>query len=343
MRRLVFVTQVVDPADPNLGATVPMVAALARRLDEVVVICDRAVPGALPESCRVRTFGASSRAERARRYVAALRAELDPRPLAVLAHMVPLYAVVAAPLVRPRGIALGLWYTHWKSHLPLRTAAAVCTHLLTAEERSFPLRSRRLRAVGHAIDVAGLPCLEPRAERPFVVAALGRYSPAKRLDELAAGVRLAREQGLDARLELYGTTGTPEEAACKRALEIRLAGQDWASVGGPVPRTELASALAAADVVAANFTAADKIVFEAGASCRPVLASYPGFARLFAGIEPPLAFERGRPESFAERLLALAALSPAERAAIGGALRARVEREHSVDSWADAVVETLSA
>ncbi|HET7566565.1 MAG TPA: glycosyltransferase [Gaiellaceae bacterium] len=343
MRRLVFVTQAIDPADPNLGATVPMVAALARRLDEVAVICDRAVAGALPENCRVRTFGAPSRAERARRYLAALRAELEPRPLGVLAHMVPLYAVVAAPLVRPRGIPLALWYTHWKSHLPLRAAAALCTRLLTAEERSFPLRSGKLRAIGHAIDVSGLACLEPRGEGPFVVAALGRYSPAKRLDELAEGVRIARGRGLDARLALHGTTGTAEEEACKRSLEARLAGEEWASVGGPVPRTELSSALAGADVVAANFTSADKIVFEAGASCRPVLASYPGFERLFAGIEPPLAFERGRPESLAERLLALAALPAGERAAIGRELRGRVEREHSVDSWADAVVETLSS
>jgi glycosyltransferase involved in cell wall biosynthesis len=259
--------------------------------------------------------------------------------------MVPLYAIVAAPFVRPRRIPLALWYTHWKAHLPLRAAALLCTQLVTAEERSFPLRSRKLRAIGHAIDVAGLPCSQPcpAAGRPFVVAALGRYSPAKRLDELAAGVRIARERGLDARLELHGTTGTPEEEACKRALEGELAGEDWVSVGGPVPRTEIPAMLAAADLVAANFTAADKIVFEAGASCRPVLASYAGFERLFAGIEPPLSFERGSPESFAERLLALAALGDEGRSAVGRELRERVVSGHSVDSWATRVLELLAA
>jgi hypothetical protein len=41
--RLVFATQVVDPDDLVLGATVAKLRALAARLDEVVVLADRAV------------------------------------------------------------------------------------------------------------------------------------------------------------------------------------------------------------------------------------------------------------------------------------------------------------
>ena len=65
MRKLVFITQVVDPDDPNLGATCAKIAALARRVDEVAVLCDRARDGALPENCRVHVFGAPSRRQRA--------------------------------------------------------------------------------------------------------------------------------------------------------------------------------------------------------------------------------------------------------------------------------------
>ena len=43
-RSLVFVTQQVDPEHPVLAATVPKIRALAERLDEVVVLADRAVP-----------------------------------------------------------------------------------------------------------------------------------------------------------------------------------------------------------------------------------------------------------------------------------------------------------
>ena len=58
MKRIVFVTQRVDPDHPALGATVPMLRALAERVDEVSVLALSAVYGALPDNCTVRLFGA---------------------------------------------------------------------------------------------------------------------------------------------------------------------------------------------------------------------------------------------------------------------------------------------
>src|SRR5207244_2066371 len=150
-RRIVFITQVVDPADANLGATRAKIAALARRVDEVVVLCDRGVGGVLPGNCRLRVFGAPRRVQRAARYVSALTSELREKPVAVVGHMVPLYTLVAAPFVRARRVPLMLWYTHWKGHVVLRLAILVCTHLLSLDVRSFPLRSRKLYGIGHGI------------------------------------------------------------------------------------------------------------------------------------------------------------------------------------------------
>ena len=56
-----FATQRVDPEHPALGATVAKIAAVAARVDEVVVLADGAVPGSLPDNVTVRTFGARSR------------------------------------------------------------------------------------------------------------------------------------------------------------------------------------------------------------------------------------------------------------------------------------------
>src|SRR5205085_10063673 len=53
----VFVTQQVDPEHPVLAATVPKIRALARRVDEVAVLAASAVPGALPDNCRVVEYG----------------------------------------------------------------------------------------------------------------------------------------------------------------------------------------------------------------------------------------------------------------------------------------------
>jgi len=80
MRRLVFATQKLDPGDPVLAATVPMVRALAARVDELVVLCDTAVPSVVPANVTVREFGAPTQAQRGARFVAALARALRPRP-----------------------------------------------------------------------------------------------------------------------------------------------------------------------------------------------------------------------------------------------------------------------
>ncbi len=266
------------------------------------------------------------------------------RPVAVIGHMVPLYTLVAAPFVRARRAPLMLWYTHWKAHIVLRMAGVVCTHLLSLDVRSYPLRSRKVHGIGHGIDLGEFPCqpVNPLAGRALRVMSLGRYTPPKKLEEMIEGVRIAHERGLDVRIDLYGTSTLGHQEQYKRELESlvqRAEYRDIASVGGPIPRTELPPVYAAADVVVSDFISPDKIVLEACSSCRPVLASHEAFDTLFAGLEPELAFERGRPESFADRLEALAALSDDERRALGEELRERVRAHHSVETWAAAILE----
>jgi glycosyltransferase involved in cell wall biosynthesis len=344
MRRIVFITQIVGRSHPNLGATVAKIEALARRVDEVVVLCREAVEGDLPENCRVRVFESRFQFGRGLRFARALNAELDPAPLAVVVHMVPLYAVLAAPLVRPRRVPLMLWYTHWKGHVVVRFSDLVCTYVLSLDERSYPLHSRKVRAIGHGIDLREFPCQPavPLDGRPLKVMSLGRYSPPKRLVEIVEGVRLARDRGVDACVELWGTVDSADQHVYKHELEELAARRDFVSVGGSIPRTELPAVYAQADVVASDFISPDKIVLEACSSCRPVLASHESFDTLFAGIEPPLLYERGRPETLADRVERLARLSDDERQAIGETLRERVRNMHSVETWADAILRLAS-
>jgi len=133
--RLVFVTQQVDPGHPALAATVPMLRALAARVDEVVVLADRALPEVLPANCRVRSFGARTQAGRGAKFESALAAELArrSRPAAVVAHMCPIYAVLAAPLVRPFGVRVLLWYAQWRGTRMLTLAARLSTDVISVD------------------------------------------------------------------------------------------------------------------------------------------------------------------------------------------------------------------
>ena len=345
--RLVFVTQQVDPGHPALAATVPMLRALAERVDEVVVLADRALPGVLPDNCRVRPFAARSRGGRGVRFEAALTGEIAsrPKPAAVIAHMCPIYAVLAAPLARPLGVKVLLWYTHWSVSRTLRAAERVSSVVLTVDRRTFPLDSPKVRPIGHGIDLAEFPCSDGGAAPTDLRAlALGRYSRAKGLEVVLRAVRLALDGGLDLRLEVYGPALNPDERAHRTELERLVDELDLrrrVKLGHAVLRSEVPGLLGRADVLVNNMRAGatDKVVYEACAACTPAIASNPAFDSL---LPDELRFDREDPRALADGLLALGAEPPERRRELGRTLREHVAASHSVDSWAAAVVEAAT-
>jgi glycosyltransferase involved in cell wall biosynthesis len=325
---IVFVTQQVDPEHPVLAATVPKIRALAGRFDEVAVLAAHAVDGALPANCRVRLYGSDSRVRRGRLYTSALADELRLGPDAVLVHMIPLLELLAWPLARRRGVPLLLWFTHWKPSRTLVLAERTSSAILTVDRRSFPLRSDKVVPIGHGIDLAGFPCTEREPADRLRVVALGRTSPAKGYETIVRAAALA-----DVELELRGPSFTAEEHAERRRLE-RLG----ARVEDAVPYAEVPSLLQRKDVLVNNMRegSLDKVVYEAAATCMPVLASNRGFEDV---LPPELRFDRDDPEDLAGRLRQLAT---ADRNAIGRELRARVEERHSVEHWADEVLRVAT-
>jgi glycosyltransferase involved in cell wall biosynthesis len=77
----------------------------------------------------------------------------------------------------------------------------------------------------------------------------------------------------------------------------------------------------------------DKVVYEAAASCLPVLASNPVFDDL---LPDELRFEPDDPAGLAERFRQLDRRRRPE-------LRELVARNHSVEHWADGVLATVEA
>ena len=321
MHKLIFCTQRLDADDPVLAATVPMARALAARVDELVVLCDTARTH-VADNVRVHQFGAATQAQRGARFERALAREL-PGSAGVVAHMVPLYAVLAAPLVRPRGIPLVLWYTHWKGHVVVRLAEKLCTAVTSVDVRSFPLRSDKVRGIGHGIEVGEFFCTEA-PDGPTRALVLGRYSPAKGLETILEAARRA-----DVHVEAHGSDATFEEY--KRQLQQRF---PEAELGGPVPRAQVPELFARSHVLVNNMRAGapDKVVYEAAASCLLVLASNPVFDDL---LPDELRFARDDVDGLAEKLRSL---DPSRRPE----LRDVVARRHSVDHWADGLLATVT-
>ncbi len=353
--RLVFVTQTVDAEHPALGQTLDLIHTLAARSEELVVLCQSTgVLGDLPANVRIRTFGGSSRLGRGLRFERALTAELrrNPRPDAVLAHMVPLFVILAAPLAKPLGVRLALWYTHWHAGRLLRLATALADVVLSVDRRSFPLSTPKLRGIGHAIDVERFAPASARAENgPLRLLALGRTARWKGYDTMFDALELATQRGLDATLEIRGPQLTDDERAHARELEARLgvsqALRGRVRIEPPLAREEIPGRLQASDaLLSATQPRAsetlDKVVYEAAACGVPVLASNEALDEFLGGFPIELRFQARDAESLAQRLLDFSVADPDVRAGVGLELRRRVVTGHSVETWADAVAEAVA-
>ena len=332
--KLIFVTQSADPAHPVLGATLAKIRELAARVEEVVVIADSADGASLPANCRVRTFAAPSQAARGARYVAALAPELVDRPVAIVAHMAPVFAVIAAPLARPLRVPLLLWFTQQASGRALVTAERVVDRILTVDPRTVPISSPKVRAIGHGIDLAALPCVPERRPPLRRLLGLGRYAPVKGWET----VLRALPQLPDATLTVHGPTLTEADRVELPRLEA-LAGElgvrDRVTLAGDVPYATVPQLFGLADAVvnATRGNAADKVVYEAAAACLPVFAASPVFDTL---LPDELRFHGDHAGSLVEKIAGY-------HGGAGSGLRARVEAEHSAAHWAERVLEEAGA
>lgn len=333
MTRILFATQQVDSAHPTLGAAAGMVRALVARVDEVVVFASAASLHDLPANVRFRSFAAPARALRGLRFEVELARELARgRPAALLAHMSPVYALLAAPLLRPLGVPVLLWFTQQRGGANLDRATRVVDVILSVDERSVPLASPKVRAIGHGIDVGLFDCVERPRGGGWRLLSLGRYSEVKGHDVAIRALPAIR----GAQLTIRGEEATPNDALVRARLGtlVRELGLDGrVHLLDPVPRREVPQLLAGVDVLvnATHGASADKVVFEALAACTPVVAASP----VFDGLLPSgLRFIDGDPAGLASAIRAAVALSADERRG----LRARVEAEHSVEHWADAVL-----
>jgi glycosyltransferase involved in cell wall biosynthesis len=348
--KLVFVTQEVDPEHGVLGQTVDLVRALAARVDELAIVARDVNWDDVPANASVQTFQAGGKLARGARFERAVAASLRGAD-GVLVHMVPEFAVLAAPLVRTRCIPLALWYTHWHASRTLRLATQLVDVVLSVDTSSFPLASPKVRGIGHAIDVDRFAARPPAEhDGPLRLLALGRTARWKGLVTLLDAVALAADAGTDATLEIRGPSLTADERAHREELAARIAGDERlrsrVELLDPVPRAEIPALLAAVDGVASpseprSGSTLDKAVFEAAACARPIISTNASFAPLLGDL-PLRLIAPPRDAAALAALIGGVAAAPVEvRAAVGTELRQRVVEHHSLDHWAETVISVM--
>jgi glycosyltransferase involved in cell wall biosynthesis len=342
MTSLVFVTQLVDPNDPALGFTMAWIDALAERASAMTVIANE-VRHEADGHLNVWSLGKEDGASRVARTLSYEKALMKaPAGSAVFAHMCPSYLVAAAPIAMARRMRRLLWFAHPSQTAMLALAEHGADVVLTSLPGSYPRNTSKVRIIGQAIDTTRLRFratrMDPCAPRLVTV---GRTSRSKGFHIAIRALRRLRNEGIAATLRIVGPSTTEAERRHRdelAALATELGVSDAVSIIGGVPPCDVAAQIAEADVLVNAMVAGsgDKVVFEALALGRPVVASNPAFATLLDGTGVRMRFRPDDPDDLAHRI---ASIGRGDIASALRTLRMRVEREHSLDHWADAVME----
>ena len=142
--RLLLFNLATDVNDPVLAFAVAWIHELARQCESIDVITMYRGAADLPANVTVYSAGRERGLSKPRRvanfYRHLLRLLATRRYDACFAHMMPLFAGLAGPLLTARGIRTAVWYTHRQRSAQLRLGLAMSWRVVSADATSFPYR-----------------------------------------------------------------------------------------------------------------------------------------------------------------------------------------------------------
>jgi glycosyltransferase involved in cell wall biosynthesis len=349
---LLLFNLVTDADDPILGFTHDWLRALARRVARVDVVTMRSGRLELPANVSVYSVGKERGYGEARRVVEFYRILGQMHWLrsydASFAHMMPLFAVMAAPVLRARRIPLTLWYTHPATSPLLRLAVRLSDAVVTASPESINVLTPKLVVTGHGIDTSRFtPGGSPHDPgNRFEIVSVGRIAPIKGLELLvdAASV-LAQDLATELQVTLVGPVAPADEPYARQLMKrVDDAGLDGkVEFAGSMARDTLPAVLRRSSV-AVNLTPRggfDKAVLEAMSCGTPVVTTNESFRPLFEEARAADLLVRGGGDELAAALRGVAELDARDREELGARLRQAVVDHHSLDRLVDRLTDEI--
>jgi glycosyltransferase involved in cell wall biosynthesis len=344
--RLLLFNLVTDADDPVLGFACRWVETIARQVKSVDVLTMRAGRADLPSNVRVHSVGKEHSYGEARRgleFYRLLARILRSEPVdACFSHMMPLFTVLAGPLLRLRGIPIVTWYTHRQPSRLVRLALLMSDRIVTATEQSFPFQHEKVAAIGHGIDTELFsPGMEADTD-PAEILTAGRLSPIKNIRAMVAAAARLRDDGWRFRWSFVGAVLDRDRsyvAEVERQID-QLDLRAHVTLDGPRSQRDLRNHYqrCTVHVNASPDGLFDKTVLEALACGRPSLVT----SRVFIDAVGPemlgLLLPDASPPAIAAGVRAVLSMPQGERQALGLRLRSRVVQRHGLDSIARRVL-----
>lgn len=277
--KLLITTQAVDRKDPILGFFHRWIEEFAKQCEQVTVICLREGDHALPANVRIYPLGDGGKILKALRFVRlswSLRKEYDR----ALVHMNPEYLVLMGFWWRVWGKHPTLWYTHKSVTVTLRLATLFAYKILSASKESFRLATKKLRVLGHGIDMERFSCPAHSKGAELRILTTGRIARTKNIHLMLDAVEVLRVRGVSFVLTVAGAPGTDSDRTYAEELSRR--GGSVVRFVGPKTQAEVAALLCETDVFVnlSDTGSLDKAVLEALASGVPAVSSNEAFKQL---------------------------------------------------------------
>ena len=351
--RLLMFNLAMDLDDPPREFIVCWVKALAKYMEQIHVITMRAGRVEVPDNVRVYSVGKEKNYSEPRRalefYRHLFRILREGRIDACFAHMMPLFTVLGAAVLRLRGIPVVTWYAHPSLTWVLKLAHHLSNRMISSIATAYPYRHDKLIVTGQGIDTNLFsPNCKASTEEPPLILCVGRLSPTKDHSTLLRAAQLLRQRwGKPFRVLVVGGPASPRDESYVRSLyaqvkELEL--EESIAFQPPVPMAELPSWYRGC-AVHVNLTPAgfgDKVALEAMACGRPCLLANEGFKEALGKYTQNLLFRHGDSEDLAHKLEGILAMSPGGRNEIGHCLREYVVQWHSLDRLAKYLVDLFT-
>lgn len=152
--KLLILTQKVDKNDDVLGFFHDWIREFSKHSEKITVICLYKGKFDLPANVRVLSLGKEAGASRIKylfnfyRYIMAERKNYD----SVFVHMNVGYVILGSFIWKILNKKIGLWYVHKAVDWKLRLAEKLTDVIFTASQKSFRLKSDKVKVFGHGID-----------------------------------------------------------------------------------------------------------------------------------------------------------------------------------------------
>lgn len=339
--RLLLFNLITDAVHLRMGFTTVWISSLAAFCETIDVVTMMKGEINVPSNVRVYSVGKEKGYSEPRRliefYRCLFRILRHRRIDACFSHMIPIFTILAAPILKVLGIPLITWYAHPKLSNTLKVAHHFSDLMVTSFPTTYPYLHNKLAVIGQGINTDLFsPGESIETSDTAMILCVGRISPAKEHKILLNAIALlCKWYGEVFHAVILGEPATPSDAKYLISLQRYAATLEIENITHfqpAVPYAELPYWYQKC-TVHINLTPegfGDKCALEAMSCGRPCIIANEAFRETVGKFADQLIFRERDAHDLARKLLWLLKMSSEDRNEIGSYLRQQVIKMHGL-------------